>query len=356
MSSRFNFDSTGIVSGYIKQLLAAANIPKYNVYLQEHAEYFQKYGKERYDIIESSLDGVPVHVPYIKEGKLQEFINGVWRPVGTIYNDTPDHFHYYDPDSFTLNKTRKFLIRNNVYDSYTHKYLGDYLRYKRDLEGINLMPLYNCFCNELCTDLSLTVNINSKTKTVFSSNDPLYKVYKVPIKLFQQYTVAIDSDFPVEIVSAVHGRTLEKSSLFEMLHKQTYAGYSAMHFSRPELYDPFKIFRQLDKVTSSEAAYYKTIIQRVAIREADLCMLIKVPISCESTITILEGNYTHWNNKTFSITGTGGAGSLITKTNHTIISDDLVDRAYKIIYALCNRGNAVGEHGGKVDFLLQIDY
>lgn len=47
------------------------------------------------------------------------------------------------------------MVRNSRYDAYTHEYLGDYLRFQRDYNKLNLMPLYNCFSNRICDDLQL---------------------------------------------------------------------------------------------------------------------------------------------------------------------------------------------------------
>lgn len=40
--------------------------------------------------------------------------------------------------------TSNFESESSLYDYKTHYYLGEYLRYIRDLDGINLMPYYNC--------------------------------------------------------------------------------------------------------------------------------------------------------------------------------------------------------------------
>jgi hypothetical protein len=66
------------------------------------------------------------------------------------------HSHSYTYGDKLLNYTKNLYITNNVYDSYTHEYLGDYLRFKRDYLDINLMPLYNCFSNRTCDKLDLS--------------------------------------------------------------------------------------------------------------------------------------------------------------------------------------------------------
>lgn len=114
------FNESSIMVGYIKELLYSFNLPRVDV-----AEFKKK----------------------IAEGKL-----------AYLFGD-------YIP-----NVTTNLKLENTIYDSYTHEYLGDYLRFIRDFRGMNLMPLYNCFSN----------------KSYTAGN---YVYFRVPIKKNATYTI-----------------------------------------------------------------------------------------------------------------------------------------------------------------------
>ena len=105
-----------------------------------------------------------------------------------------------------LNYTKKLNIKDGVYDSYTHEYLGEYLRFLRDYYNVNLMSLYNCFSDRAATNINLKFSISKRIDSENSeiincefADDDLYKLYVVPVKLFKNYTIAIDSAQAVEL-------------------------------------------------------------------------------------------------------------------------------------------------------------
>jgi hypothetical protein len=80
-------------------------------------------------------------VGYIKE--LLYSFNLPQIPVSKLKSYT---FNEYIP-----NITTNLKLENNIYDTYTHEYLGNYLRFIRDYKKIDLMSLYNCFSNKSYT-------------------------------------------------------------------------------------------------------------------------------------------------------------------------------------------------------------
>jgi len=101
---------------------------------------------------------------------------------GTIFNI----LGAYDFGRYYPQFTHKFVSYADYYDTNTHEWLGEYLRAYRDIRGVNLMPLYNCYSDNTVS----TVEVE-KTEVVKVKNSS-YKVVKIPIKFDKTYTICID--------------------------------------------------------------------------------------------------------------------------------------------------------------------
>ena len=205
-----------------------------------------------------------------------------------------------------LNRTKNLKIDNNVYDAYTHEYLGDYLRFQRDYNNLDLMPLYNCFSNTVCTNLDLTVDTDKNVNGVFNSSDQNYKIYMVPVKLFKKYTIAIECRSYIEVFCGLYDTSLSdlvtKGNKFEMLPRITYAFFNSTQFNRPVLYDKLAdIKAQLNTIFDNDDEMLSDISQH----EQNLKLFIKVPAKNKSSITILEGDYTNYTGGVFNRTSEG---------------------------------------------------
>lgn len=381
----FKFGSTGIVAGYIKQMLATFQLPKMLIYTPAHAEYFEKYGKESPYLLETFPEGIYTtsteesilpekfqvnkisHVPYIKDGRIQfytcgyytgkelpaqdgkeenstaeyfKFIPGKWQSAPLDLSLAPGgHWQLYERGEFIPNLTRTFQIKNNVYDSYTHEYLGDYLRFLRDYDNINLMPLYNCFSN---SRLSLTRPFNTiKTvKTDFGSfdikisldtSDQNFKIYSLPVKLFQNYTIAIDSAYPVELCCGFCNKTLMSATSDELI-KTTYRKINTSQFSQPFLYTALtelvaENVSTLDiSDTLADHKKKREFLATIAQELSNLRLFIKVSKHTDSSIVVLEGDYRAWNDYTInsSVKDDLCKCGLNKKINRTILTNESI--------------------------------
>ena len=302
------------------------------------------------------------YIPYIKDGQIQiyaptiktkteitiidgkeitedktviQYSDNDWKPYHAAYGSEHSKVHnknanIHTPKGYAYNLkirnyTKNLKIQNNVYDSYTHEYLGDYLRFQRDYRNINLMPLYNCFSNTLCPRLNISFDVvedvidnatNKVTKkgyvAKFDTRETNYKIYMIPIKLFQKYTIAIDCFTDVEVCCGFYGK-YQYGSAYDTIAEDTYRCFNSMLFNKPVLYDPTAgLKKYLDPRHPLEIAQHET----------DLKLFIKLPISNKSSIVILEGDYTEYTPSTIIKRSPAKDDNFIVVNNRTQVNFD----------------------------------
>jgi hypothetical protein len=356
------FNNNHIFTGYLKQFLSSFNLPTCKIYTAEFEKFYAEHGYEDPRVIESYL---PIKVSttkvrpgagitYLKEGCPQQYFwdTSSWK-ANINYNHknqakvskywkSNKSIHYDGNKILGLTKTLK--NPTTLYNYQTHEYLGDYLRFLRDYENINLMSMYNCFSDRLCNNLKFKLewkvnkDTGANTQTlVIDSYDTNYKIYMLPVKLFEKYTIAIDCYQGAEIFCGFYTKKLDMSAKAEDLIKQTYVKVPKALFNQPFIYDKLDITnwnwcdemsQKTVKISSSSNTtaggaasgmtsggmaiqppkVYSTdkiLRSEVATRENELKLFIKVPVSNKSSITILEGDYRNFNDSLYTITTNG---------------------------------------------------
>lgn len=232
-----DFNSKNIIAGYIKRLLHDFNLPSCMVNPKDEYKY----------------DGAV----FIEGNKVKQILDGKEKDLST-----------YIPGKLVGNNLQKnLIISNDVYDSYTHEYLGDYLRFIRDYYKVDLMPLYNCFSNRLA-------NIDHNN---FDSTDSLHRIYAVPVAFGKKYTIAIDCQESVEMFCGYYSNNKFYSTDAEStLSEDTAQSKSNLMFNQPFVYDKLMSYEPTDKDL---------------VAQEDLTLFIKLPASNNSSIVILEGDY-----------------------------------------------------------------
>lgn len=81
-----------------------------------------------------------------------------------------------------------YISNSEGYDYLTHERLGKYLRSLRDMYDLNLMPLYNCFSNEIFQTHHISNDKVEKSNLEYNT-----KVYKIPIRFNTDYTICMDN-------------------------------------------------------------------------------------------------------------------------------------------------------------------
>lgn len=311
----------------IEEKLSALNNGELNVIPTQYHSVYETYPNAENGIAyKENLR----YIPYIKNGYFQIYVDGAWRYCHEDFEDTEHNKVHkikgssaaitpYSYGQKLLNYTKTLKIQNTIYDSYTHEYLGDYLRFHRDFAKINLMPLYNCFSNRSCPHLDLTFNVGQNYKATFKTDQTfgtaLYKYYMVPVKFFKEYTIAIDCEAGIEVCCCIYDEYHNKDNDFAELPKLTYQCFGAMQFKTPVLYS--KIQNLTPQLIHSNSS------SDLCQQEDSLKLILKIPASNTSSIVILEGDYTTYNDMALHNNTSGNV--IQKKTNRTVINYEDLD-------------------------------
>ena len=248
------FNTNTIVSSYIKELLKDFNLPRVRVWIDDEPK------------INDCI--------YLKNLEFVKYQNGTLIKVGD---------YIYNKDY--LNITHQLKNNSLIYDSNTHKYLGEYLRFVRDYKHLNLMSMYNCITNEFPKNMDLMFNITSrggesKTSIEMNSSDETYTLYMANVSAFHDYTIAIDCNEKIELFAGYYNNGLYKvvTSSADTFYQSTYEKHFSNRHQHPFVYSKL----------NDSSLFTKERLDH----NYNLYLFIKVPTSCKSSIVVLEGDYT----------------------------------------------------------------
>jgi len=279
----FVFDSNHIFTGQIKQLLSSFELPTVKVYNPDLLPILS--------VPAGAGKNNVSYTYYIKDDNIQYATKGTTNEI-QWHKVRP----YYYAGQQIKNFTKTLQLKSNIYDSYTHEYLGDYLRFLRDYEHVNLMPLYNCFSNRICNNIKYSGPLLKAGTATFDSSDTKYKIYMVPVKLQQKYTIAIDSNAPVEFACGIYSKYFVETKDGQNLLGYTYKKVNKSQFNQPFLYENLVDIMKTIREQSTSGQIDKLYTQ-LSQNEANLKLFIKLPVGNTSSVVVMEGDYLNYNDK-----------------------------------------------------------
>jgi hypothetical protein len=320
----FKYNNNHIFTGYLKQFLSTFNLPTCKIYTAEFAKYYAQHGQEDPRVLTSfnTLGSTSkyIHINYLRNNEVYNYYNPTisldqtkasWRQIPGLH---------YDSEKATRGLTVTLNSPGVNYDTKTHEYLGEYLRFLRDYHGLNLMSMYNCFTDKICNNIYFNFTINSQN-ALFDSQDSSYRIYAIPVKLFANYTIALDSSQGIELFCGLYNTKLDMSDQAINLAKKTYAKVSNTFFGQPILYTKLteETWKPEEDIVPGQRVLRTDTFTRwdIVSKEKDLRLFIKVPAACHSTITILEGDYRYFNDCLYK---PDSAGKFTYKRNHAVLN------------------------------------
>ena len=155
-----------------------------------------------------------------------------------------------------------FLSNTAGYDYKTHEKLGHYLRSLRDMYGLNLLPLYNCYDNTPIKNIHIKNNMVEKT-----SKDYQVKVYKVPIRFNTDYTICMENIGMTTFAPAFirHGTLLKLNNNrfgngLDVTNKYIKLNHEDVIYNKPNLRFKNPIVLRFDNVPRNKKVRYSQYV------------------------------------------------------------------------------------------------
>ena len=225
-----------------------------------------------------NLPMVPVLTDATKPYKGRLYVKD--RKIGYFGEEKFEPLYDFVRNYKMVNLTKNFIIKSSIYDEYTHNYLGEYLRFLRDYDGINLMGMYNCFYKQQPRKLERREVIDSEGNIFdINTDNTNFNYYLIPVKFNQLYTISISSGSSYEMALVIHNN-INLSESGNRLIKATYQKVRNTSAKAPFLFNTEAIDDNGD------------IGEELWDKEKYLRLLIKIPAAVKSSITILEGDWT----------------------------------------------------------------
>lgn len=278
------FYTNTIESNYIKYLLQNTYIPTI-----PFVENINHISKNQLYIFEN----------YIVRAKQSEEVVEILNAIREDRNNYYRYFHRYDKYIFGKQYkglTTNYISNTSMYDSETHFYLGEYLRAIKAYYKIDLMPFYNCFSDEYISSINIQPTYNNIPPYVkfTQESNPNYKIISIPIRFCQEYTIAIESDQTILCMPAFVNKKGIIIDLTSKLHDTLSISYHKDSYKQSNYIinnNKFKypFYYSSPCIPGENNSQQLNLITY----EKYLRLLIRVPISNSSTITVLEGHYSN---------------------------------------------------------------
>lgn len=253
----FKLRETSMITNFIKERMTVFNLP----------------------LIDALALGIPT-IPgatYISNGMFVKYLGAspkVYTNSEDLRSDLKDITLFkclgsYVYNTYYPNLTTTYRPQELEYTTKAHTHFIKCLDFVSEYFNIDVTALCNRFTSEIYTNVKIhTDNFE------FSSLDKSYTLYKIKVKPWRTYTIALDSPVGVELLTTLDSNsevTNDKCVL------DSYQKESVARFNNPFKYKVNISAENLLDIYNKRDLYY---------------MILKVPANVKSTITILQGDFT----------------------------------------------------------------